>query len=52
MLTRLSQCLVLGRPSCVSAYSIDCKLPTPEEVAPDESGGPNPDCELVLRSLR
>ena len=48
-LTRLPQCLILGRPSCISTYYIDCKLPTPEGMTPDESGKPNPDCGSILR---
>lgn len=43
------QCLILGRPSCISTYYIDCKLPTPEEVTLDESGKPNLDCWLIYR---
>jgi hypothetical protein len=47
---REAQCLVLGRPSCISTYYIDCKLPTPEGVGLGDSGSPDLDCKPILCS--
>lgn len=46
------QCLALGRPACIPAYYVDCKLPAPEETTSDEGGRPSPDCESILPSRR
>ena len=43
---------MLGRPASVPTYYVDCKLPTPEEATPDESGRSSLDCKPILPSQR